>query len=88
MDNNHWIWRLYDLDLILGAFPFLGPPLHCSAETILGHEDNTTALTSENIPKLPTAHLKVQATSVSRLHYRVAYLLVLLYLWLPLASVH
>lgn len=27
MDNNHWIWRLYDLDVILGDFPFLWPAL-------------------------------------------------------------
>lgn len=54
MGNNHWIWRFYSSDQILGAFPFAYSPSLCSSETTRGHEEYMKVLTSENIQTLLT----------------------------------
>ena len=85
VDNNHWIWRLYDLDQIFGDFPF-----HLLPFTVLPWDDLRTRRIYEgssirNIQNLLTVHL-VQATFISQVGYWVAYLLVWLCLLLPTSS--
>lgn len=83
MDNNHWVWRLYDLDQTFGDFPFCLLPFTVLLRDYLRTWRMYEGCNFRNIQDLPTVH-PVQAAFISQLDYWVTYLLVLLYLLLPL----